>query len=210
MVNNMNFDSERKCFQQFKQNLTDEARQDYESAISTLIRTYNTAIRSNRFIVGGVVEVFTMALMRSAGIDVDRIASESVGGDLILPDSKMLSIKSSFTNSPIRLINTMGSSQTDWTVATLFVVAKIGIIYGDPLMVTEDDLRRPNDVLTILKGAINRLAQDENNLIPMNIPPKPPYDSSEQNDEPGIETSIAKRIAFNLNLARLSDYLDDS
>ena len=162
-----------------------------------------------RFIVGGIVEVFTTALMRHSGVDIRRIGTESVGGDLILPDSKMLSVKSSFTSSAVKLINTMDNSGTEWTIATLFVMAKMGIIYGDPLMVTEADLRHPRDGLTILKSAINRFATDERNLIPMNIPVKPPKELSEQNGYADIETSIAKRIASDLNLTQLSHFLDN-
>ena len=47
-MNNMNFDSERRCFQQFKNNLTNQAREEYESAIRTLITRYNTSFRANR------------------------------------------------------------------------------------------------------------------------------------------------------------------
>ena len=100
----------------------------------------------------------------------------------------------------------MGSSQTDWTTPTLFVMSKMSIIYGDPLMVTEDDLRRKSDVLTILKSAINRFAKDEANLIAMDIPPKP---STEQEEYTSIETSIARKITSDLSLSQLSDYLAD-
>ena len=127
----------------FKDNLSNKTRQEYEIGIRTLIERYNTTIRENRFVVGGVVEIFTMALLRSTGIEVSAYGAESVAGDLILPDLKMFSVKSSFTSSgSIRLVNTMGDSATNWTTATLFVLANVGIVYGDPLMVVEGDLNR--------------------------------------------------------------------
>ena len=108
----------------FKDNLSNKTRQEYEIGIRTLIERYNTTIRENRFVVGGVVEIFTMALLCSTGIEVSAYGAESVAGDLILPDLKMFSVKSSFTSSgSIRLVNTMGDSATNWTTATLFVLA---------------------------------------------------------------------------------------
>lgn len=203
----MNFNSERRYFRSFKENLSDEARQEYEIGIRTLIQRYNTTIRENRFIVGGVVEIFTMTLLRSTGIEVNAYGAESVAGDLVLPDLKMFSVKSSFTNSGVRLVNTMGDSQTHWTTATLFVMSNIGIVYGDPLMAIEGDLRRSKDALTLTRSAINRFANDEANLVAMNIPLKPPKELTGRSLR--VSASAAKGMMVELDLALLLDNLSD-
>ena len=169
-----NFDIERNCFKHLQENLSNEAKAEYETGIKHLIERYNTAIYENRFTVGGVVEVFTLALMRSTGIEIEGCGSEAQGGDLILPSGRMFSLKSSFTRGgSVILVNTRGDSGTDWETATLFVLSDVGIVYGDPDMAQEDDLNRTADNLQIKRTALNRFAQDPLKLIPMEIPLKP-------------------------------------
>ena len=169
-----NFDIERNCFKHLQENLSNEAKAEYETGIKHLIERYNTAIYENRFTVGGVVEVFTLALMRSTGIEIEGCGSEAQGGDLILPSGRMFSLKSSFTRGgSVILVNTRGDSGTDWETATLFVLSNVGIVYGDPDMAQEDDLNRTADNLQIKRTALNRFAQDPLKLIPMEIPLKP-------------------------------------
>ncbi len=169
-----NFDIERNCFKHLQENLSNDAKAEYETGIKHLIERYNTAIYENRFTVGGVVEVFTLALMRSTGIEIEGCGSEAQGGDLILPSGRMFSLKSSFTRGgSVILVNTRGDSGTDWETATLFVLSNVGIVYGDPDMAQEDDLNRTADNLQIKRTALNRFAQDPLKLIPMEIPLKP-------------------------------------
>ena len=58
-----------------------------------MVQRYNTAIYENRFLAGGVVEVFTLALMRSTGIEIEPCGDVGVGGDLSLPTGEMFSVK---------------------------------------------------------------------------------------------------------------------
>ena len=197
-----NFDIERNCFKHLQENLSNEAKAEYETGIKHLIERYNTAIYENRFTVGGVVEVFTLALMRSTGIEIEGCGSEAQGGDLILPSGRMFSLKSSFTRGgSVILVNTRGDSGTDWETATLFVLSDVGIVYGDPDMAQEDDLNRAADNLQIKRTALNRFAQDPLNLIPMEIPLKPPTEMADSSMK--ASDAVARQLMNELNMHTL-------
>lgn len=200
------FNSERNCFKHLKENLSNEAKTEYETGIKHLVERYNTAIYENRFTVGGVVEVFTLALMRSTGIEIEGCGSEAQGGDLILPNGRMFSLKSSFTRSgSIILVNTRGDSGTDWKIATLFVLSNVGIVYGDPAMAQADDLNRVADNLQIKRPALNRFAQDPSNLIPMEIPLKPPTEMADSSMK--ASDAVARQLMSELNMHTLRDQI---
>ena len=57
-----------------------ESKSRVRKSLSNLIQRYNTAIYENRFLAGGVVEIFTLALMRSTGIDIEEYGARGVGG----------------------------------------------------------------------------------------------------------------------------------
>ena len=197
-----NFDIERNCFKHLQENLSHEAKAEYETGIKHLIERYNTAIYENRFTVGGVVEVFTLALMRSTGIEIEGCGSEAQGGDLILPSGRMFSLKSSFTRGgSVILVNTRGDSGTDWETATLFVLSDVGIVYGDPDMAQEDDLNRAADNLQIKRTALNRFAQDPSKLIPMEIPLKPPTEMADSSMK--ASDAVARQLMSELNMHTL-------
>jgi hypothetical protein len=197
-----NFDIERNCFKHLQENLSNEAKAEYETGIKHLVERYNTAIYENRFTVGGVVEVFTLALMRSTGIEIEGCGSEAQGGDLILPNGRMFSLKSSFTRGgSVILVNTRGDSGTDWETATLFVLSDVGIVYGDPDMAQEDDLNRAADNLQIKRTALNRFAQDPLNLIPMEIPLKPPTEMADSSMK--ASDAVARQLMNELNMHTL-------
>ena len=201
-----NFDIERNCFKHLQENLSNEAKAEYETGIKHLIERYNTAIYENRFTVGGVVEVFTLALMRSTGIEIEGCGSEAQGGDLILPSGRMFSLKSSFTKGgSVILVNTRGDSGTDWETATLFVLSNVGIVYGDPAMAQEDDLNRVADNLQIKRTALNHFAQDPSKLIPMEIPLKPPTEMADSSMK--ASDAVARQLMRELNMHTLRDQI---
>ncbi len=200
------FKIERNCFKHLKENLSSEAKVEYETGVKHLVERYNTAIYENRFTVGGVIEVFTLALMRSTGIEIEGCGSEAQGGDLILPSGQMFSLKSSFTRSgSVILVNTRGDSGTDWETATLFVLSNVGIVYGDPAMAREDDLNRVADNLQIKRTALNRFAQDPLNLIPMEIPLKPPTEMADSSMK--ASDAVARQLMNELNMHTLRDQI---
>lgn len=201
-----NFEIERNCFKHLLENLSDAAKAEYEMGIKHLVERYNTAIYENRFTVGGVIEVFTLALMRSTGIEIEGCGSEAQGGDLILPSGRMFSLKSSFTRGgSVILVNTRGDSGTDWETATLFVLSNVGIVYGDPAMAEEDDLNRLADNLQIKRTALNRFAQDPSKLIAMNIPFKPPTEMADSSMK--ASDAVARQLMNELNMHMLRDQI---
>lgn len=200
------FEIERDCFKHLKENLSSEAKTEYETGVKHLVERYNTAIYENRFTVGGVVEVFTLALMRATGIEIEGCGSEAQGGDLILPNGRMFSLKSSFTRGgSVILVNTRGDSGTDWKTATLFVLSNVGIVYGDPDMAEEDDLNRASDNLHIKRSALNRFAQDLSKLIPMEIPLKPPTELADSSMK--ASDAVARQLMNELNMFTLRDQI---
>ena len=200
------FEIERHCFKHLRENLSNEAKAEYETGVKHLVERYNTAIYENRFTVGGVVEVFTLALMRATGIEIEGCGSEAQGGDLILPNGRMFSLKSSFTRGgSVILVNTRGDSRTDWKTATLFVLSNVGIVYGDPDMAEEDDLNRAADNLHIKRSALNRFAQDPLNLIPMEIPLKPPTEMADSSMK--ASDAVARQLMNELNMHTLRDQI---
>lgn len=201
----MNFETERRCFYHLRDHLSDEAKAEYERGVGNLIQIYNTTIYENRFLTGGVVEVFTLALMRSVGIEVEPCGDTGVGGDLILSTGEMFSVKSSFTKvrSNVILVNTRDDSNTPWTTAILFVLSGIGMVYGDPSMEIEGDLNRAKDNLNIKQAAIARFAKDPLNFIPMSIPFKPSTEEAIYSKK--MSDAVALQLMDELGLKILSD-----
>ena len=96
--------------------------------------------------------------------------------DLTLPNGKPLSVKSQFTKNKtkFKLINTQSDYEPKWTTATLFIIAGIGIVYGDPDMTNPEHLVRASDALELKFEAIRSYMADSKNIIELNIPVKPP------------------------------------
>ena len=205
----MNYERERNCFYHLKNNLKPEAKAEYERGVGNLIQIYNTTIYENRFLVGGVVEVFTLALMRSTEIEIEPCGDTGVGGDLILSTGEMFSLKGCFTpKRDVILVNTRDDSYTPWTTPTLFILSNIGIVYGDPAMVNaEDDLKRSNDNLSIREAAVNRLASDPANRILMHIPFKPSTEEAIYSKK--MSNAVALQLMNELELKILSDQVPD-
>ena len=147
--------------------------------------------------------------MRSTGIEIEPCGDVGVGGDLILPTGEMFSVKGCFTKrKSVILVNTRDDSYTPWTTPTLFVLSNIGIVYGDPNMVNEViDLKRSNDNLSIKHTAVNRLAGNLLNRIPMSIPFKPP--ASEAANSQKASDAVAVQLMNELEMKTLSDQVPD-
>ncbi len=140
---------------------------------------YNTKIFENRFIAGGATEIFTFALLRSVGIKCTLISDNAVGGDILLPQGRQLSVKSNFTGvKAIRLLNRMGDGMREWTAATLFVVAGVGIVFGAPGMVDSSHIRDTSDALELTARGLRGLMADADNVIEMKIAHKPPTEKA--------------------------------
>ena len=167
--------AERRVWNSLRKNISHEAQQEYELAASTLIERYNTTLYENRFIAGGGVEMLTYALLRSVGIGCHDYADQATGGDLMLPTGQKISIKGVFQGGPqnVKLMNKMGGGKRAWKTATLFVVSEVGIVYGDPDIVDEADVKDVSDGLQLHKRGLIALISKSANLIPMDISKKP-------------------------------------
>ena len=208
----MNFQEERKHFWDLKKKVSKDNLKEYKDAITELHSRYNTTIHENRFVVGGAVKLFTVALLRSVGIDAKPCGNKAVAGDIILPTElpteKMLSVKGHFTGKKgeIRLVNTMGDgSRTEWNTATLFIVSGKGIIYGDPTMVDDNDIIRKKDAITLKYRAVEELYK--NNCIAANIPHKRP--SKQAGSSQRASVAVAKQILNDCKLSGLNNQFKD-
>ena len=193
---------ERRAFERLKADCPRDARLEYELAIQTLIERYNTTIFENRFIVGGAVEVFTYALLRSVGIDCTLYGDQAHAGDILLPNGRKLSVKGSFRGvADIRLLNQMGEGARGWDTATLFIVSGVGIAFGTPDMVEADQIKDTGDAKVIKKAGLQALLDDPANVIGMEIAPKPPTEMTGFSHK--ASTAVARQILFEMGAHEL-------
>lgn len=185
---------ERRVFDRLRSDCSDEAREEYEDAIATLLRNYNTTIHENRFIAGGAVEVFTYALLRSVGIDCCLYGAQSRLGGILLPNDRKLSIKETFTGGPanVKLMNKQGGGHREWTTATLFVVSSVGLVYGSPDMVDGVYVKDVNDGTELKKAGLQTLIDNPANLFKAKIAQKPPTEMDGFSKK--ASTTVARQI----------------
>lgn len=182
----MSFDAQRKAFDTLRERAPQEACKEYVRALEALIYRYNTSVRENRFIVGGAVEVFTCGLLRAAGVMCTPCGNDSVGGDLTLDEQDagqgdlLISLKSSFVGGPVTIgiVNKLGPNYRPWTVPTFFVLADVGIVYGDPSMVEKSELKDKPDQLALPKPVLERFIEDPDNVFGLPIVRKPKVNPS--------------------------------
>ena len=170
------FTFEKKIFQNLRSNCPQSAKKEFESVIARLIEQYNTTIYENRFIAGGAVEVFVYALLRSVGTECHLFGSQAKSGDIMLPNSRFLSVKGTFTGGPsnVKLINQLGSGERHWKTATLFVVSEVGIVFGTPEMVESSEVRNLSDGVELTRKGLTHLIKQPQNVFEIEIVRKPP------------------------------------
>ncbi len=187
--------AERRVFDRLRQDCTDQARQEYEDAIAILTQRYNTTIHENRFTVGGAVEVFTYALLKSVGIDCTLYGDQSAAGDILLPGDRKLSVKSRFTPAgPVTLANKRGKGARQWQTATLFVLAGVGVVFGAPDAVDPDHVRDTGDALEFTQKGLTALIEDTSNVLPLEIAQKQPTEMTGFSHK--ASTALARQILF--------------
>ena len=97
--------------------------------------SYNTAIRENRFIVGGAVEHIIVGALNGVRLPAVHVGVGDTRIDLRVQGPKApagFSTKASFSSFNVRLVNTLGESVAVWNEPTLFLFKKVGIVYSDP------------------------------------------------------------------------------
>ena len=161
----MTFLRERQGFQQFRVGFVNIKR-DFIQALRKIHLRYDTAIRENRFVVGGATEIVLGAAMRACGVPVRHRGTQTVDLDLLFEDGEGgYSVKSMLRSSSTRLVNVLGRTVTvdEWKTATLFLLPN-GIVYADPALPwwqqhKEQKLRVRTDALEIPRRAIQDFAQ---------------------------------------------------
>ena len=199
----MRFTSERKAFERLKSHSSGKSRKEFERAAAELIVSYNTTIPENRFIVGGAMEVFVCALLRSAGVSAWLYGEQSQGGDIMLPNDLKLSCKGTFTKSwsAVGLINLRGQGHREWKHATLFIRSGVGIVYGDPSMVAPKEIKHSGDQITLSGKALQALCSEPVNVLSLDVPFKPPTEST--GDSKVASRSVAIEILRSTKSAKL-------
>lgn len=199
------FNQEKRVFDRLKSDCSEDAR--YEYVLSILIERYNTTIYENRFIVGGAVEVFTYALLKSVGIECSLYDSQAKSGDIILPNDKKLSVKGTFAGkiSDVKLVNQLGGGKRYWDTATLFIISGTGIVYGTPEMVEEEYIKQVSDGV-VLKGKALREISQNPNVFEVDIVPKPPTEMTGFSHKASV--AVAKQIMFENKATTLIKSMD--
>lgn len=186
----------REAFNHLRTKSATVGIQEFEGAIETLVKRYNTTLHENRFIVGGVLKVFTLGLLRTVGIDCKLVSDRATGGDILLTNGAVLSLKSSFVGvNDIRLVNKMGEGTRNWTIATLFVVSELGIVFGTPNMINDSDIKTSGDALVLKKSGLKRIISEKDNVMSMNIAKKPSSELASESLK--ASSAIARQILYN-------------
>lgn len=148
--------------------------------------------------LGGAVEVFTYALLRSVGIDCTLYGDQSKSGDILLPNDKKLSVKGAFSGgvANIKLMNKLGEGDRIWNTATLFVVSNVGIVFGTPSMVDASDIKDVKDGVELRKRGLESLINNPSNLFVMEIARKPPTEMTGFSHK--ASTAVARQILFEI------------
>lgn len=129
------FSRERVFFKALKNGLdsSPDLVAEVEGAFNEIHARYDTRVWENRFVAGGITEQIIGSAARALGLPVLNAGKNNQGYDLELSSGAGISIKAVFasTRGSIRLINSLGSGVRQWTDATIFPVAGVGIGYSD-------------------------------------------------------------------------------
>jgi hypothetical protein len=131
----------RQAWDQFRRRYR-EIEPEFLRGITELVGRFNVSDRSNRFVVGDVVEYllagsfYAMAILilprggNQNDYDLDSLVRAMRG---------KFSVKSSFSRSrpAIGMKNKMGDAEWEWKDPVIFVLAGVGIVYADPAVHTE-------------------------------------------------------------------------
>lgn len=192
------FRLERETFIHLRKRSTSICKHEYERAIETLLNRYNTTVFENRFVVGGALEVFTLGLLRTVGIDCKLVSDQATGADILLTNGAVLSLKSSLVGvNDIRLVNKMGEGTRNWTIATLFVVSELGIVFGTPNMINDSDIKASGDALVLKNSGLTKIISEKDNVMSLKIATKPSSELASESLK--ASSAIARQILYDTN-----------
>lgn len=172
---------ERKWFSIFREKMMQSPHicQEMEGAIEEVFQCYDTAIRENRFVVGGVIEYIVGAAMRACGVPVHHRGAVAHDADLMFDDvERGYSIKSLLKSTSTRLVNVLGErpSLDRWRIGTIFLLSGTGIVYADRLLPwwqrnLERCVQVRSDALELRKQYIEEFADEHPEwVIPCRLP----------------------------------------
>lgn len=169
----------RRIFAAFKARATRNVLSELEQALQELVFRYDVRNRENRFVVGLAAELLIAAAMRASGTDLDNVGDTAKETDLDIYVEKMrsrISMKSSFTEGQrdLRLVNYLGGAEQRHAelVPTVFVLPRIGIVYGDSGHPTlADAVEQKRDAAVLPTRAVAKHAAEHPELvIPLKVP----------------------------------------
>jgi len=163
------YDLERDRFSQFRNEIArqPDVKTAMEQAIQEIFGRYDTRVRENRFVVGGVIEHIVGAAIRACHVPVRHRGLTTIDVDLVFEDVQGgYSVKSIFRATATRLVNVLSGeapTRDRWRAATLFLVGG-GIVYADPDLqwwrVNMDRCIRPRtDALEVRRDCVEEFAQ---------------------------------------------------
>lgn len=175
------YDLQRNIFQKWNQVVSGDAelKTHLESAIRKVLTEYDTAIRENRFIVGGVIEYLVLAAINGSGVGTGKhVGTTEKGADILIelhenkPCSAKFSIKYS-SSGAVRILNVLGESvKAEWSEPTIFVLPEVGIVYADPAHIPAEAIHRKADVIDVERKSILLHAQKHPELTLVLVIPK--------------------------------------
>jgi len=176
------FELERRWFEVFRNGMmkSPDIQQEMEDAIAKVFEYYDTAIRENRFVVGGVIEYIVGSAMRACEVPVRHVGAVVHDLDLMFEDTECgYSIKSILKSTSTRLVNVLGErpSLDRWRTATIFLLSGgVGIVYADPALPwwqrnLERCVQVRSDALELRKQYIEEFAAEHPEwVIPCSLP----------------------------------------
>lgn len=185
--NKKSYSKEREGFQRLRDYLASGENAvilgEFEKAIAEVFEEYDTALRENRFVVGGVIEIILGAVLRAAGVNVRHKGGLDTDFDLLFDDddSSGYSVKALLKKGQgTRLVNVMGGNTPSierWKAATLFLLSEdVGIVYADPELRWWKEhgcecLKPTTDALQISRRCLVRFAWEQPEwVIPCKLP----------------------------------------
>ncbi|HEX2767477.1 MAG TPA: hypothetical protein VHR55_12680 [Candidatus Limnocylindria bacterium] len=131
----------RQAWDEFRRRFR-EIEPEFLRGITELVGRFNVSERSNRFVVGDVVEYLLAGSFYAMGILILPRGGNQNDFDLDSLVQAMrgkFSVKSSFSKSrpAIGMKNKQGDADWEWADPVIFVLAGVGIVYADPKVHTD-------------------------------------------------------------------------
>lgn len=185
-----------------------EIRREFEEIIGVLLTQFNTTIFENRFVAGGALEHFFVALFNSM-TDVTASHQGQTGTRLDIAVhhrgvTAAYSIKGIFSGGGTNLVNTRGAGVAKWDEATIFLVAEKGMYYADPTVIPAKEIGHSGDALTIKVDSLDRVRKKHPQyFLDIRVPSK--SNQVNQSDSRVASREVAAQIIEkNCRLLRMS------